>query len=67
MNQAFYGGWKEVTRVTGYSKWTIMEWYRSAGFPLYYLPGGSPAVIPAEVQEWLRVYNEKKGRKKSKK
>ena len=52
-------GWASICAFTGFrSKTTIQGMARESGFPLYTLPGGKPATILSEVNNWLRSFSE---------
>jgi hypothetical protein len=58
-------GWKAIAEFMGLHINTCKKYRKKYSMPVYYLPGGTPASIPQQLQEWLIAFSELKAKRVS--
>jgi hypothetical protein len=59
--------WKQIAKYCKRDVRTVKRYHYCYGLPIYRLPSGIAAAIPAQVNAWLRGYNFIKHLRKTKK
>lgn len=65
MNEGWLTGWKEIAAYIGLHINTCKKYRKKYSMPVRYLPGGTPACLPYELDQWLIAFDEIKNQVKN--
>lgn len=64
MADGWLTGWKTIAAHVGLHINTCKKYRKKYSMPVHYLPGGTPACLPLELDEWLRAFSRLKAKRK---